>query len=835
MKWVRAIVSLVLAAAIFWGLNNRHGTFPALGKLLDPFAGFWQNGSRDDSPPESLKVPGLRDEVRVVWDARHVPHIFAANDHDLYLAQGYVAASLRLWQMEFGSLYTAGRISEVVGPVGLRQDRFNRRFGLPWAAENAARAFRSDPKAREITEAFVAGVNAYIRSLGRKRLPVEYKIFDYQPEPWTEYKCALLLKAMSYTLTSYNQDAAMTRMREAFGEKVVDELFPYVPPLVDPAIPRGTVLDFEPLPVPQTGGTKEEGETPGDTGLPFGSPSSASKLGGRPDPTGFELPGSRPGPGVGSNNWVVSGKLTRDGFPILCNDMHLALSLPAIWYEVQLSAPGVNVRGVAFPAVPTVIAGYNESIAWGFTNGADDVLDWYAITFKDESRAEYLYGGEWRKTTVREEKIKVRGEATVVDRVIYTHHGPIVRSKDELGVAPANVPPDAALRWLAHDPSNEFQTLYALNRARNYTDYLEALKTWDCPAQNFVYADRDGTVALWHNGKFPLRWKGQGRYVLDGADPADDWRGWVPRGHVPHVKDPERGFVSSANQLYAGGGYPYYLGWDYAPYERGARINEILAAARDITPPDMVRMQADVLDIRARAVLPRLLDLIREAPMAEGEKRSFEELRVWNFESRAALVAPTIFRDFWRELNRLTWDDEKSDKLDRMTWPASQIMVDIVTNQPDAECFDDRTTAERETLADIAEQAFRAAVENLEKRLGPWGVAWRWGKVKGTELRHLARIPGFGREKLEADGVDHVINAIDTAWAPSWRMVVELGPEVKAWGNYPGGQSGHPGSRFYDDFVDDWAAGKPYELVFLRSADETNPAVVGRTLMRGGR
>ncbi|MBE3111738.1 MAG: penicillin acylase family protein, partial [Acidobacteria bacterium] len=568
MRWVRAIVSLVLAAAIL-GLDNRHGTFPALGKLLDPFAGFWQNGSRSDTVPKKLVVPGLRDEVRVVWDARHVPHIFAQNDHDLYLAQGYVAASLRLWQMEFQALYTAGRISEVVGPAGLRQDIFTRRFGLPWAAENAILAFRDDPKTREVVDAFTNGVNAYIRTLDGKGLPVEYKILDYRPEPWTDYKCALLLKAMAYSLSSYNQDAALTQMRNQGGWEefhIVDRLFPFFPPLIDPVIPPGTPLDFTPLPVPTRSGAEGGGANKdGESGHP-----ADSRLGATPsDPGGFESPGYRTGPGIGSNNWAVSGKLTRNGFPILSNDMHLELSLPAIWYEIQLSAPGVNVRGVAFPAAPLVVAGYNESVAWGFTNGTDDVLDWYDITFKDDTRAEYLYGGEWRKTTVREEKIKVRGGATVIDRVVYTHHGPVVRSKDEPPFTNMNVPPGAALRWLAHDASNELQPLYALNRAQNYADYVQALETWDCPAQNIVYADREGTIAIWHDGKFPLRWKGQGRYVLDGSDPADDWQGWVPRSHVPHVKDPERGFVSSANQMPADAGYPYYLGWDYAPYERG--------------------------------------------------------------------------------------------------------------------------------------------------------------------------------------------------------------------------------------------------------------------------
>jgi penicillin amidase len=822
MKWVRAVVALGLAAAAAWALDNRHGAFPPLGKLLDPFSGFWQNGARSDELPGTIAVPGLREEVRVVWDDRRVPHIFAANDHDLYLAQGYVAASLRLWQMDFGSLYAAGRIAEVVGPAGVRQDVFMRRFGLPWAAERAAAAFAGDEVTREAVGAFSDGVNARIRDLGRKGLPVEFKILDYRPEPWTDFRCALLLKSMAYALSSYNRDAAMTELRDKarWEEGAIDRLFPFFPPLVDPVIPPGTPLDFSPLPAPARG----------EAGAPAGGPFGADD---------FEGAGSRTRPGVGSNNWAVSGRLTASGFPILCNDMHLELSLPAVWYEIQLSAPGVNVRGVAFPATPLVIAGYNEDVAWGFTNGTDDVVDWYAVTFRDGSRAEYLTGGEWRKTAVRDERIKVRGGRTVVDRVVSTHHGPIVRWPEEPPFANMNVPPGAALRWLAHDPSNEFRALYALNRAKNYADYVKAIEAWDCPAQNIVYADRAGTIALWHNGKFPLRSKGQGRYVLDGSDPANEWPGWLPDGHVPHVKDPERGFVSSANQLPADAGYPYYLGADFASYERGARINEILAEARAVTPEDMVRMQTDVVDVRARAVMASLLEPIGNKAASDTERRCFEALRDWNFEARAALVAPTVFRELWSEINRLTWDDEKPDGMERMTRPESQIMVDLIVNSPRDGFFDDRGTGRSgeavESFEDIAGQAFRSAVANLEKRLGPFGEGWRWGKAKGTAIRHLARIPGFSRENLVADGAGQTINALAAIWAPSWRMVVELGPEVRAWGNYPGGQSGNPGSRSYEDRVDDWAAGRPYELLFLKSADETDPRIVGRTVMRGAK
>jgi penicillin G amidase len=822
MKITRAVVSLLIAAAIFWGLDNRHGLVPAVGKLVNPFAGFWQNGTRGDAPPAELVVPGLRDEVRVAWDGRRVPHIFAGNEHDLYLAQGYISASLRLWQMEFQLLYTAGRISEVVGSMGLESDRFNRRFGMVWAAEKSLQKFREDPETREAMEAYTAGVNAYIRSLGPKDLPVEYKILDYRPELWTDLKCALLLKTMAYMLTTYHRDALLTTMRDALGEAAVWALFPYDAPLVDPVVPRGTPWEFRPIPLPARGPEMAA------KGVPGRGPKAPSAAAGAFGPVG-----TQPGPGIGSNDWAVSGKLTKSGYPILCNDMHLGLTLPAIWYEVQLSAPGLDVRGVAFPGAPLVVAGYNRDVAWGYTNGTDDVLDWYAVKFKDETSGDYLYDDAWRKTTVREETIKVRGGRTVVDRVVYTHHGPVVRRPGEPGAA--NVPVDCALRWLGHDATSEFRTLAALNRARNYDDYLKAMENWDCPSQNIVFADRDGTIALWHQGRFPLRRKGQGRFILDGADPADDWLGWIPRAHNPHLKDPQRGFVSSANQPPTDASYPYYLGADYASFERGARINEILAAAKDITPEDMIRMQADVLDVRARAVLPRLLGSVRLASMTDAETECLAELRQWNFEARAAALAPTIFEAFWNRLNVLTWQDEKRGDMKIMPTPTTEAMIDLVLNRPGSEWFDDKTTAARETLADIAGMAFRSAVADLGKKWGPFGPAWRWGRAKGTALGHLARVPGLGREGIEADGGGGVINAINTSWGPSWRMVVELGPEIRAWGIYPGGQSGNPGSRYYDDMVDDWAAGKPDALVFLKSPDAPDPAIVARTTLRGAK
>jgi penicillin amidase len=827
MKWARAIAWLLLAALVFWTLENRHGLVPPTGKLLDPFSGFWRNGTQGDAPARDLLIPGLRENVRVAWDSRHVAHIFASNDHDLFFAQGYLTARDRLWQMEFQLLFAAGRLSEVVGPLAVRQDLFNRRISMVQAAENSLRAFLSDPGTRDTIEAYTAGVNAYIGRLGRKDLPLEYKILDYAPEPWTGLKCALLLKSMAYVLTAYNQDAALTRLRDALGENIADGLFPYHPPLVNPVVPPGTAWDFTPLPVPSRDSRSPVNQT---------IEAASAWAVGSAEPGGAGAPVlGRARRDAGSNNWAVSGRLTRSGFPILCNDMHLALALPAIWHGVQLSAPGLNVRGVTFPGAPLVVAGYNEDVAWGFTNAVDDVLDWYTVKFKDASHTEYLFDGTWRPASFREERIKVRGGRNVIDKVVCTDVGPIVRWKGEPPFAGMDVPAEAALRWLAHDPSNELRAIDGLNRAKSYEDYLEALKAWDCPAQNIVFADRHGTIAIWHQGKYPLRWKGQGRYVLDSADPADRWQGWVPQEQNPHVRNPAQGFVASANQLYADPTYPYYLGWDYTSFERADRINELLASAHDLRAEDMIRMQADVLDIRARAVLPRLLGAVANGPMTGAERRCFDELKAWDFEARAGAIAPTVFNAFWDALNVLTWNDEKKDGLTRMMRPQSEVMVDLIVNHSGSEFFDDKTTAGRETLADIAPRAFRTACAGLEKRWGAFGDRWQWGRTKDTRIAHLARIPGLGIEHLRADGESWTINAIGVDWAPSWRMVVELGPEVRAWGIYPGGQSGNPGSAYYDDLVAGWLAGKPDELVFLKSAEEAHPAVVARTTLRGAK
>ena len=397
------------------------------------------------------------------------------------------------------------------------------------------------------------------------------------------------------------------------------------------------------------------------------------------------------------------------------------------------------------------------------------------------------------------------------------------------------IPAGAAMRWTGHDASGIMDALYGLNHARNYQDFKAAIARFDCPAQNIAYAGSDGRIAIWHNGKFPLRAKGQGRFPLNGSAAADEWPGWVPMDRVPQSEDPERGFVSSANQSPADEAYPYYLGWDYGSFERGARINEILSASAAITPADMVRMQCDALSLRARTILPRLLEILSAGEWSAEERLRIRELSGWDFVQRADRVEPTVFSRFFVELYDAIWEDdlEKGGRL--FMAPAADKTMELILERPGSPYFDDIATPAKESLADIVRLAFRRALSRLTEAHGACGPGWRWGRANPVTIGHLGRMPGLGAPPLQVSGGRGMINAASSGHGPSWRMVVEMGPAVHAWGILPGGVSGNPGSRFYDDGIGDWAAGKAYELLFLGSAGESHARIAGRTEIGGGR
>ena len=806
----KALLTLAASIALVWTLNTKHGDVPPFGKLLSPYRGFWQNGEAQSDFParQGLALTGLLAPVTVRYDDRRVPHVFAQNDHDLYFAQGYLTARDRLWQMEFQTHVAAGRLAEIVGPARLETDRFFRRMGLPFGAANSLKVMMANPTTRNVLTAYSAGVNAYIGQLTPTTLPFEYKLLDYQPEPWQPLKCALLLKFMAWDLSGRTDDLRMSNVLGKYGAAVTKDLFPDYPTREDPIVPVGTPLDFKPIPVPTAPKS-------------FEAAYAANELRTEPDAE------------LGSNNFAVSGTKSASGYPLLANDPHLQLNLPSIWYQIQLSAPGVNVYGVTIPGAPAVIIGFNENVAWGVTNVAADVLDFYQLKFRDAHRREYWHDGRWKPVRRVVEHIKVRGRPDRLDTVLYTHHGPVVYDKPEKPFLP-QTPIAHAMRWTAHDGANEVLTFYQLNRAHSYPDYTAALATYGSPAQNFIFADNEKDIAIWPNGHFPLKWRDQGKFILDGTDPAYDWQGWIPQVQNPHVKNPARGFVSSANQFSAGPDYPYYLNWSFGGYERGHRINQRLAAMSHITPDSLRQLQNDVLDLNAQLMLPQMLALVSTPaagamPPAAGspEGKVLAEMRQWRYQYTADAIGPSVFNLWYNDLVKRIWEDDfpSNPKGPAYRYPARDRTNTLLLNEPTSPWIDDRRTPTIETLPQLALQSLHFATDSLTRKFGPLSPKWRWASQKSTDILHLLQLPGFGQLDVDCGGGAGIVNATSERNGPSWRMVVALGPQVRAYGVYPGGQSGNPGSPFYNNLLETWRVGQLDELVFLRSADEQNARV----------
>ncbi|WP_339753959.1 penicillin acylase family protein [Algoriphagus aquimarinus] len=794
MKYIGFIVVLTLTVALALSVSKQFGAIPPLAPLLDPYHGFWQNSfSEDELAEDKLELSNLGSEVKVVYDENLIPHIFATSQADLYRAQGYITAKHRLWQMEFQTMAAAGRISEIVGPLALDLDRMTRRKGLAYGAEKGVVFIQeNDPESYLLLEAYADGVNQYIDQLNDAQLPVEYKILNYRPEHWTAFKSILLLKYMTDMLVG-DRDLEYSNLRKILGDVMLDKLYPEYPAGVDPIIESGHKWNFSPLAVTR--------------------PDSINY----PDDQLVLDPLPQPEEGTGSNNWAVSGSKTKSGNPILANDPHLSLNLPSLWYSMQLTTPEHSVKGATLPGALGVISGFNENIAWGVTNATRDTRDWYKITFQDESRQAYRYGEKWEQTTFRVEEIKVKGEEAYLDTVVYTHYGPVVYDKT-FNSNRQDV--NFALKWNVHEGSNEQKTFLLLNTATNYEDYNTALDNFTAPAQNFVFASKSGDIAMRIQGKFPLKWKGQGKFFMDGADPRMEWQGYIPNAQNANTLNPARGFVSSANQHPTDSTYPYYLFDNSFEFYRNRRLNSRLGEMKEITVEDIQALQFDDYYLHAAEALPIMLGLLgSEFEDDDQAKKYITLLKEWDFYADPNQKGPSLFYIWWRKTYSQVWK-ELSGNVAPIVLPSYYQTVLFMKNEPEGTVFDLKNTAQTETASAHVKQGFKEMLEDMKK----WELEegdFSWANYKKTTIKHLVpQFKSFSVENVYTGGGSGIINATSERHGASWRMVIELGSEVNAYGIYPGGQSGNPGSKFYSNFIQKWANGEYLDFK-LRTTDQT--------------
>ncbi|WP_224485564.1 penicillin acylase family protein [Robertkochia aurantiaca] len=784
MKYLKLLILLALNAGIFYALNTQFGSIPPLGKFLSPQQGIWQNET-SEMPDAELRLEGLSQPVTVQYDEHLIPHIFAENKTDLYRAQGYVTAQHRLWQMEFQTMASAGRLSEVFGPRALNYDRAQRRKGMVYGAEKALETMKQDKEIAAFIEAYKEGVNAYIAQLSPADLPVEYKMLNYKPEPWTTKKTALLLMYMTDMLAGRDSDFEYTNALRLFGKERFELLFPEYFNVIDPVIP--SERDWKEI-------AAEIPEVPTDS-LPLEAIAATME---------------KPHPDNGSNNWAVGPEKSATGNPILANDPHLGLNLPSIWFVMQLATPEQNTFGATLPGALGIVIGFNNDIAWGVTNATRDVKDWYKITFKDDSKSAYLYDGAWRDTELKLEEIVIRDSITYIDSVYYTHHGPVSYDESFLGNRGGT---GYAMKWTGHLGGNNQRTLLELNAAKNYEDYKNALKHFLAPAQNFVFASREGDIALWIQGKFPNKWEGQGKFLLDGSLPAHEWQGFIPQEHNAHIKNPERGFVSSANQHPVDESYPYYVFNDGYDTYRGRVINNFLRERDEIDMEDFKALQNNNYNLMAAELLPHMLDSIDRQGLTADQQEYLDIVADWDYYNEIDEAAPTIFELWFETLHDLVWDEFEKEEI-VLKKPFNYQTIEMLANHPDDPFMDVVSTDKRETAKDLIQMSFVKAADSLQS----WREEhedFKWGAFKGTYAGHLLQaLPAFSRFDIPIGGNSGIVNATSENHGPSWRMIVELGEKPKAVGIYPGGQSGNPGSKHYDDFIDKWAAGEYLQLEF---------------------
>jgi penicillin G amidase len=793
MKHVIAVFATTLAAvAILLLLATPPGGIPPLGTLLDPVDGLYRSARHSDGPRRTgASIDGLAGEVRIVRDKRGVPHIFASDDLDGIVALGYVTAQDRLFQLDFIPRAAAGRLAEVFGATALENDRYLRSTGMLHGARLNLQAIMEENELElAILESYARGVNAYLSRLQDADLPIEFRLLGYRPEPHDPLKSLLVLQYMNFDLSYASDNAVYTVLKQELGEDY-DRLFP-----------RHSVLGVPIVAGPSGSAGTLGASVPGQGGWFAGALEVLLDREVRQRSlSGTMIEGYREG--KGSNNWGVRGRRSATGRPVLAGDMHLQLTLPAIWYEAHIVTPGMNTYGVTIPGSPLLVQSFNDYVAWAFTNTGSDQIDHYALEL-DEARRHYRFNGSWRPLDLVVDTFLVMRADPVVDTLRFAHFGPVVEG-------PTGA---VAVRWTAHGRSRTMRALWHMNRARSLADFDEATREWDTPMQNILVADMAGNLSIRSTGHLPIRAGSHGVGLLDGTTDAFEWTGRVPFDQLPHALNPADGFLTSTNQQPAGPWYPYYLGHDWRDDWRSIRADHLLRAQPRHSVEDLKRYQADVHVVQRDLFAP-LIDTLGGLSVQAGIVR--DVILEWGGYAGIEESGPLAFHYFLASLRRLAW--EKPPFRGRRS-PSTSVLYQRLADSPEAPWWNVEGTGQTERAPDLLRLALEAASDSLEARAGGDPTGWRWGDRHSLLIRHITRaepLRPFWRGPFAFPGFEATLSPAGgnpTLATASWRVVVDFAGETpRGWGVYPGGQSGDPLSARYDSFIPTFLAFEYFELL----------------------
>jgi len=767
---VRAKATLLFAAAAF---------------LLCSCSSFFQGSApqRDGV----LAAPGLSAPAEIVRDRYGIPHITAGNDHDLYFAQGFAHAQDRLFQMDLERRLARGELAEIFGEKALPADRLFRHLGF---AARAPALFASWPgKTQEIVQAYCEGVNAGMASL--RAWPVEFRFLGAMPRRWAPEDVAVGTFLKSFGLAQWIEEATLYKIALRLPSPKFAELLPQLPPgspVIQPG--SGPAAAQQPLPPSM---------------MIEGIASLRQTVGNFP----------RSG---GSNAWAVSGRKSATGRPILANDPHILLSCPSLLYEVQLTAPGVDVYGVSFPGAPGVVIGHNPKIAWGFTNAMLDDADFFVEKIDGDN---VMFRKKWIPIVRRSETIRVKGEKDDVVTVRETPHGPI------LSPVLSGITSLLSFHWVGYDGGDPVGALYALNRARNREEFLAALSGFPHPAQNVVYADVAGNIGVVMAGRIPVRKGGAALLPVPGDTGEWDWRGFVPFSENPRVWNPPDQFVAAANFPPAGKAFGHYLSRLYEPPDRGNRILQELRAKEKFSVDALERMQTDVLLPGAARAVSLAIQVGRKR---EAESPVFREaakiLSEWDLavgaDSRGALLYEVFYEKLMENVFLYPLGDdlyEEFTRSSRLAWNA----MDRVIERGDSLFFANDATGRKDSLEDLVARSLFSAMSFLKDRLGGVSSTWTWGRLHQVTFEHpfgkkryFQRWFNIGPNAVGGDGKtvfkEEFRHGTDfqVLIGPAMRQVVPLGFRPKARSVITTGASGHFFERHYRDQSALWLSGKSH-------------------------
>jgi penicillin amidase len=742
---------------------------------------------------------------------------------DAYRALGYVVARDRLFQMEAQTRAASGRLTEWAGPRALEIDRDMRTLGLAWGAEQKLAAYDRNSRGFRALTAYAEGVNAWITGMRPRDMPIEYRLLGKRPIKWEPLHSMYFLSRMSLTLGL--NDATLKRLRaeSLVGKAAADALFPVNSSIQEPVQPNGL------------GAPRYEFGEIAPPGAASATASAQLRAHGKFFAAIERLGHTETGDALGSNNWAVSPSRTSVRHALLAGDPHLDLSLPSVWYEMHLVVPGkLDVAGVGFPGVPGVVIGFNRDVAWTFTNASTDVNDFYTEAVDDSaSPSRYMLNGEWKDLEKRVERYRDKSDNVIAtDTLYFTHRGPMSKVSGAW----------MSMRWTAYQPSHEPDNFLSLAYTTNASEWLSAMSDYVAPTQNGLVADRAGNIAIRSSGDYPVRpGDGRGDVLRDGSTSASDWTGSLPVTRYPYSMNPPQGFLASANQQPVDPlQNPGYMGSDwYSPW-RALHINKLLRSSAAVTPDDMRRFQTDPGSARADAFVPVFLEAAAredsagraDAELREGARLLAEWDRRYVRDNRRA----ALFESAMDDLGRRTWDEliDSKDTTARRGFnlPEAQMLLRL-TRHPESRWWDDRGTAAVENRDAILSASLKAGYSKLLKEKGPPSSdGWVWSNNRHANINHLLRIKAFSSLGIPVQGGPSTLSPSGGSGTQgaSWRMVVELGPEIRAWGVYPGGQSGQPASPRYRDRLSRWALGQLDPILFPKRPEDLDRKRVISTL-----